>query len=215
MTTTSPSRPSSAPTHPSGDAIDLAVVDRRSPTARLLTASAAIGPVLLLSSSIAWMAGDDLAELRGTLQFWAIPFLVLGLVGIASRLERPAPTARAAITCLLAIGGAAGASFANEILVVDQFDVERLMHQDTPSALLALGLPGLCMPFSIVLTGLLSRVHRTLPATRAALLVAGGVLFPMSRIPAIAELAVVADLVLVAAIVPVWWSSRSGRTLAA
>ncbi|HUG85452.1 MAG TPA: hypothetical protein VMM13_12855 [Euzebya sp.] len=55
--------------------------------------------------------------------------------------------------------------------------------------------------------GLISR-------TAMVLAVVGGVLFPASRIPGIAALGILADLVLVAALVPVGLAALRGRTRA-
>lgn len=173
---------------------------RASPTAALVRGAAVVGPLLLLGSSIAWAVGPEVAELRGSLQFWAFPFLGLALMGIATRLEQPAPLARAVLTAMFAIGMVAGGSFAQEILMVDFFGVERLLRQPTPSAVLALGLPGVLLPIGTAVMGLVFLVHRTVPAKVCLALVVGGLLFPMSRIPELAGLAVVADIVLLVAL---------------
>lgn len=174
---------------------------RGSPTASLGRAAATAGPVLLLGSSVAWAVGPDVAELRGSLQFWAFPFLGLALMGIATRLEVPAPRARAVLTAMFAIGMVAGGSFAQEILMVDHFGTERLLRQPTPSALLALGIPGVLLPIGTTVMGLMALVHRALPPKVCLLMAAGGLMFPMSRIPELAGLAIAADLVLLVALV--------------
>lgn len=176
--------------------------DAASPTGALMAGAAALGPVVLLGSSLAWLAGDDVAELRGILTFWAFPALALAVVGLAGRLEERAPVGRAVITGLSVVGAVAGGAFAQEINMVDFFGTERLIRQDTPSAMIALGLPGVLFPASVVVTGVLSALHRTLPRRQAGLLAAAGALFPLSRIPEKPALAVVADALLVAALVP-------------
>ena len=185
------------------------------PTARLMRVAAVVGPLLLAAASVAWLNGDDTAELRGILTFWAFPFMALAAYGVASRLQGRSPAGRAVVTALVTIGACAGAGFATEINMVDYFGIERLMEQDTPSAILALGMPGLCFPLSLVALGLLSFSYRTLPRAQALLLAAGGVLFPLSRIPEAAGLAVVADLLLLAAFAPVAFPARRGSTAAA
>lgn len=195
MTTTIPTTPARPLT-----AVPASTSARPSPTATLFAMAAAAGPALLLGSSIAWLAGDEHAELRGILQFWAFPFLALASVGVASRLERASPVGRAVVTALLAVGACAGAAFANEINMAEHFGTERLMRQDTPSAVFALGIPGLMFPLGLMATGALSMVHRTLPRWQAALLVAGGALFPLSRVPEAAGLAIAADVVILGAL---------------
>jgi len=185
------------------------------PTARLMRLSAVVGPLILVASSVVWLFGDDLAELRGILTFWAFPFTALAVYGIASRLQGASPVGRAVVTALVAIGACGGAGFATEVNMVDHFGVERLMEQDTPSAFLALGIPGPCFPLAVVVLGLLSLRHATLPRAQALLLAAGGLLFPLSRIPQIAGLAVAADLLILAALAPVARSARRGAAAAA
>jgi hypothetical protein len=192
-----------------------AVGDVGDPTVRLMRVAALVGPLLLAGGSVAWLAGDDAAELRGILTFWAFPFIALAAYGVASRLQQHSPVGRAVVTALVAIGTCAGAGFATEINMVDHFGVERLMDQDTPSAMLALGLPGLAFPLSLIALGALSFTYRTLPRAQALLLAAAGLLFPLSRIPQVAGLALVADVLLVAALAPVAFSARRGRTAAA
>lgn len=184
-----------------------------SPTSALFAMAAAVGPALLLGSSVAWAAGDGSEELRGILQFWSFPFFALAAVGVAARLERSSPVGRAVITAMLAVGAAGGAAFANEINMVEHFGTERLLRQDTPSALVALGIPGVLFPIGLMATGALSVIHRTLPRWQAALLAIGGLLFPLSRIPEVAGLAVLADTLLLAAMAPIAVAavSRRGR----
>jgi hypothetical protein len=204
-----PDSTSIAPTTPS-----TAVGDPSDPTARLMRVAAVVGPLVLAASSVAWLAGDDSAELRGILTFWAFPFLALAAYGVASRLQHRSPAGRAVVTALVAIGTCAAGGFATEINMMDHFGVERLMEQDTPSAMLALGMPGLCFPLSLIVLGVLSFTYRTLPRAQALLLTAGGVLFPMSRIPEVAGLALVADALIIAAFAPVAFSARRGRAAA-
>jgi hypothetical protein len=192
-----------------------AIGDPSDPTARLMRVAAVVGPLLLAASSVAWLGGDDTEELRGILTFWALPFMALAVYGVAARLQGRSPAGRAVVTALVAIGACAGAGFAIEINMVEHFGVERLMEQDTPSAMLALGMPGLCFPLSLIALGLLSFSYRTLPRAQALLLAAGGVLFPLSRIPQVAGLALVADVLLIAALAPVAFSARRGSTAAA
>lgn len=173
------------------------------PTGRVMAVAAAVGPVLLAAASVAWLAGDDYAEVRGILTFWAFPALLLAGLGLVARFGEQAPRARAVLTTTLAIAAVAGGAFATEVNMVEHFGVERLIDEQTPSAMLALGLPGLLLPVSLVATGILSYQLGTMPRLQAGLLVVGGAMFPLSRIPEVPGLALAADLVLLAALVPV------------
>lgn len=172
-----------------------------SPTATLVALAAGVGPALLAASSVAWIV--DAEELRAILTFWALPALALAVVGVAARLERSAPRTRAFLTALVVLGACAGSAFGLEAAMVEHFGTERLIMQDTPSAMLILGLPGPLFPLSLLVTGIVSFRKRTLAPCSAVLLAVAGALFPMSRIPQIPALALVADLILLAALAPV------------
>lgn len=180
----------------------ISVPAAQTPTQRVLAYAAGVGPVLLLAASFAWQAGDGYAEWRGILGFWAFPALLLAGLGLLARFEDEAPRARAVLTATLGIAAVAGGAFATEVNMVEHFGIERLIDQQTPSAMLALGMPGLLFPVSMVAIGVLSYRLGTMPRIEAALLAVGTAVFPMSRIPEIPELAIVADLVLVAALAP-------------
>ena len=179
-----------------------AVAAGQTPTKRLAAYAAGVGPALLLAASFAWLAGDDSAELRGILSFWAFPALLLAGLGLLARFEDEAPRARAILTATLGIAAVAGGAFATEVNMVEHYGIERFIDQETPSAMLALGMPGLLFPISMVAIGALSYRLGTMPRVEAALLAVGTAFFPLSRIPEIPELAIVADLVLVAALAP-------------
>ena len=180
------------------------------PTARLMRIAAVVGPLFFVASSVAWL-GEDREELRGILTFWALPFMALAVYGVAGRLQERSPMGRALVTALVTIGACAGAGFATEVSMVEHFGVERLMDQDTPSAFLGLGIPGPMFPLGLVLLALLSFRHRTMPRGQALLLAAGGLLFPVSRIPQVAPLALAADLLILAAFAPVAFGVRRGN----
>jgi hypothetical protein len=179
-----------------------------------MRAAAIVGPVLLLASSAAWIGGDR-EELRGILTFWSMPFLALAVFGAAGRLRTRAPIGRAVVTALITIGACAGAGFATEASMVEHFGVERLIDQDTTSAMLGLGLPGPLFAVALVVLGVLSFRHRTMPPAAAILLAAGGALFPAGRIPQIAGLAMATDLLLIAAFASVAFTPRRDSGAAA
>lgn len=174
-------------------------------TDRMIGLGAAVGPVLAVLSSAAWVA--EAAEPRAILQFWAFVGFALTFVGFSRRLEPKSANAAAAVLALGLLGCAGGIAFAAEVIFVDYFDIERLNAQQTASTFLMLRLPGLTFPLTLVGSAWLLGRHRLIGTKHAALLALGGVGFPLSRIGEIAELAVVADVVLAAAIVPLGWST--------
>lgn len=173
--------------------------------------SLVVGPALLAASSVAWIA--DSPQVRGALAFWAIVLVGVGLHGIVlRRLAEPAPTAHAVLGVTLAAGVAAGAAFAVEMLMVDTFAVDRLVETGDPAAILTLNLPGTMFPISVIAIGVFSWRKQTLPVASALLLALAGIVFPMSRIGEVAALAVVSDLLLVAATAPIALAVLRGGT---
>lgn len=164
--------------------------------------SLVLGPLFGVASSLAWLA--DAQEWRGILSFWMVVFLGVGLSGILlRRLSEPAPVAAAVVGLTLAAGLAAGAAYSAETAIVDVFGIDRLNNEGAISSVLLLRLPGLMLPLSILALAWFSLRHRTIDRIPAFLLALGAVAFPVSRIPEIAGIALVSDLLLLAALTPV------------
>lgn len=161
-----------------------------------------LGPALLAAGSAAWFA--DAAQLRAILTFWAIVLIGVGVHGIVlRRLAEPAPRAHAILGLMLAAGVAAGAGFAVELGMTEAFGVERLIDTGKPTAIFMLNIPGLMFPASLLGVGIMSWRLKTLPSSSAILLAVAAATFPISRIGEIAGVALVSDLLLVAATAPV------------
>lgn len=169
-------------------------------TDRVIGLATIIGPLLGVASSIAWAA--DAAEPRAILQFWAMIGFAFVFVGIARRLEPRSAVAAATVLVLGLVGCAGGIAYATEAAFVEYFDIERLNDRETAATFLMLRLPGITFPLSLLASAALLWRHQLVGVRHAGLLALGAVGFPLSRIPEIPALAIAADLLLAAAVVP-------------
>lgn len=166
------------------------------------------GPLLLFGAGIAWLA--DVAEARAILLFWAMVGFAGVFVGLSRRLSTTAPAAAAIVLALGLIGVAGGIGYALEVAMVDAFGIERLNDQELASTFLMLRLPGLTFPLTLIASGVLCWRNGLLPTFHALALGLGGLAFPLSRIPESPGLGLVADLLLVVALVPIGWETLRG-----
>lgn len=165
------------------------------------------GPALLLASTAAATAGPGVGndDVGGAIQVWAFVFLGIGLVGLAREHEADRPRVAAALTVLTFIGICAGAGFGVNGLWED---VTGRTIDDEALATPALYLPGIFFPLSMLANAGARLKFLSGPALPSALFAIGAVLFPMSRIPEIDALALVADVVLLAGLVAIAASLR-------
>lgn len=185
------------------------VDDRPAPTDLVVGAATIAGPLLLLASSVAWLAEADAAN--AILLMWAFIGLGITIVGFSQRLRATLPWAAAVVLGIGIIGAAGGAGYAVEAAMVDHFGVERLNDQSTLATVLVLQLPGILYPLSFVVAAAAAWRARLLAPQHAAVLGIGALLFPASRIPDIAGLGVAADAVMCLALVPVGLALLTGR----
>ena len=164
-----------------------------------------IGPILVFASTVAWVADQEGA--RAVLQIWGLIGLGIVLAGLAHRLRLTAPFGAAALLVLGLAGTSVGVAYGLEIAMVDYFGVERLNEQEVMTAHLGLQLPGLMFPLSLLVTAVLGQRHGLFGMPAAVLLGVAAVAFPASRVPAEAGIALVADGLLLAALVPVGLAS--------
>lgn len=184
------------------------------PLARAFAAAAVAGPVLVVASSLLWLAGLDAARLDA--QFVAAPLIALGLVAICIAAAGHAPRAAAVLAVLAAVGfGAGGAGFAVDGLHEVVFDSPSLADEGGLAGMMAPSLPGLLGPLAVAAIGVLVLRTRVSPALAGWALLVAGLAFPVSRIGGIAPLALAVDLLMAAALVPLGlrlW--RTGRAVA-
>lgn len=182
--------------------------------ARVFGLAAMAAPVLLLASTIAYIVegeGINHGVLGGTIGVWSCFAFLIALVGVLRQLEARAPRAAPVLTILAITGFAAGVAFNIEAMITASAGPEAEAALDAaieaqPVAILALLPWGWFAPLSLILVGIFLWRTRTTAWWTCALLIAGGILFVASRPERINVLAMIADGVLILALVPIGWA---------
>lgn len=181
--------------------------------------AAIVGPLLLLTSTVAYIAGGNGmndGEVGGAIQVWAMIALGVAGIGLARMLESHAPRAAAVLTCLVIAGIAGGIGYGIDSIQADVHSTESLQETESAAAPLALQVPGLLFPVSLLTLGVMLARSGAAPKPLGVMLAIGAVMFPMSRIPDVEALAVASDAFLALALVPLglsilgyrWGSAR-------
>jgi hypothetical protein len=182
------------------------------PQTRLYGAAAIAAPVLLLASTAAYAAGGGLGEdqLGGTIQVYAMAAFGLALFGLSRLVEPAMPRGAAVLAVLAALGAAGGVGYGIDSLHGGVHAGAAL--DETALGPLALQLPGLLFPVSLIVAGVALARSGAAPLWTGIVLALGGVLFPASRIPSVETLALVSDLLILVALVPVGWRILGGAS---
>ncbi len=183
------------------------------PLAPAFGAAALAGPVIVLASSLVWIA--DLDRAHYVLQFLGGMFLTFGFVAACIPVAQRAPRAASALALLALFGlGGGGMGFAIDGLHQTVFGSPSLADDGGLAGAIAPTVAGLFGPIAIVAIGVAALRTRTLPVATGVLMVVAGAAFPLSRIGEIAPLAAAVDVLLVAALAPIglrlWRTGRVG-----
>jgi hypothetical protein len=171
---------------------------------RLFAGAMILGPVLLLGSSVAYVAGGGLSndELGGALQVYAFVALTVVAIGIARALERALPRASAALLAFAVLGCGAGVGFGIDSIHAASPGGTGLEDADSAAGTLALFVPGAIFPLSFAALGVALWRARVSPRPSGPLLVAASLLFPVANIPDSEAIAVTANALFVVALWP-------------
>ena len=183
------------------------------PLVRVQGAAMIAAPLLLVASSASYAAGGGIGadQLGGTIQIYAMAAFALALLGVTRTLDHAKPRAAAVLSVMAVLGAAGGVAYG-----VDA--VHTAVHPEGPidamtAGPLILNAPGLTFPLSLIGIGITLATSGVASRWSGYLLVAGGVLFPLSRIPGIVQLALVSDLIILAGLAPLGWAIlRGGAT---
>lgn len=178
----------------------------RAPSQRLLELAVPVAPALLLASTVAYIAAGDgmnSGEAGGAIQVWAFVGFALAAAALTDRLVTSAPRARTILLALAMAGVAGGVGYGIDSIQAALNGAESIQEMDSAGASIALQLPGILFPLSFAAIGVLLARTKAAPAWAAWLMVLGAVLFPVSRIPDIEAVAVVADVALLLAMTAV------------
>lgn len=174
-----------------------------------------VAPLLLLASTLAYVAnGQGLSEgeAAGAIQIWAFIAFGVAVVGLARAVEAHAPRAGAVLSVLGIVGAAGGVAYGMDSIQVAVLDGSIAQSSVTP---FALRLPGLAFPLSFAALGVLLARHHLVPVTAGYGLAIGAVLFPVSRIPDVAALAIAADVLVVVSMAAIGLHLLASRRSAA
>ena len=171
------------------------------PQEGLLKGAMVLGPALLLASTAASAAGGGLGkdEIGGALQVYAFAALGVALLGLTRRVGERTPLAGSVLAVMAALGVVAGAGYGIDA-------IHGAVHAGAPldelgAGGLALRLPGILFPVSLIGIGVALVRSGIGPRWAALGLALAGLMFPISRIGGVELLAIVADAVLLAALV--------------
>ncbi|MEU6207149.1 hypothetical protein ABZ814_26575 [Micromonospora musae] len=170
-----------------------------------------LGPAGSALATYFWTDGRYGAT-GGTILVLAMVVWAYGLVGLLDALRPHAPRYAAVALPVFLYGAMGGAAFGFQGVFEDIFaqsnDASLAALAEHPfAANLLLWLPGPVMPISLLVLGVVLARIRLVPLWAAALMCAGAVAFPLSRIPRIDLIAYLADALLVVAFVAIAWPS--------
>lgn len=180
------------------------------PAPRLFGIAAVAAPVLFLVSDVAYVtAGGGVNDgvLGGTIGVWSCILFMVSWVGISRSLEAGAPRGSQLLLVVGLTGFTAGAAF-NADAISNGYLGESFMSASPSGGADLIGILGFlpwgwCAPLSFVIAGVLVWRTRSYPAWNAVLLIVGGLAFVAGRPAGIDPLVIVADSILVLALIPI------------
>ena len=179
---------------------------------RVLAGAAIAAPVLLLASTLAYVASDGLGDdpAGGAIQVYAAVAFALAIFGITGRLEASVPRIATALTVAGMVGVAGATGFGHDSIVFSYNPVAALSEQESAAAGLSLFLPGILFPLALAALGVACAKTQVGPRWAGVLLALGGLCFPVSRIGEIPALALAADGLIAAGMVPIGLAALRG-----
>jgi hypothetical protein len=172
-------------------------------------------PLLLLASTAAFAveAGDRInrGTVGGAILVYAMAAFALAMVALTQRFAHIYPRAAVGLLVTGVAGCAAGAGFGVDSIHAALPGGGPLEDIGDTAGLLAIFPPGAVFPFTVIAIGI--ALLRAEPALRrqAIALMLAGIVFPVSRVLDVLLLAILADLVFVAAMVPLGLSALRAR----
>ncbi len=163
------------------------------------------GPLLLLVDTL--MADESLT---GLFQIYSMMAMFLALIGVTQLGEMRAPRLAAVTTLVGSVGIAGGVAFGLNGLYVGS-GAEDLNEGTSLAANLGLHLPGPILPLSVICMGVVMLVARIAPQWCGIALIAGGVLFPITRIGDLPTIAPLADILWMVGLAPLGFALLRGR----
>lgn len=170
---------------------------------RVTAIAAVLAPALVLASTVAYLArgeGMNDGEVGGAIQLWGMAAYAVAVVGLLRLVEDAAPRAAVVLTVLAMLGVAAGAGYGIDSMQVELFGTDSIQEVEGSLAPIALQVPGILFPVSLIGLGVVLARTGTVTALAGYGLAVGAVLFPASRIPDVPGLAVASDVIVLLAL---------------
>jgi hypothetical protein len=187
------------------------------PIDRLTTAAIFVAPALILTSTLVYGASDGMnrGQVGGALQLYAWSILAIAIVGLALPLRHGSPRTAATALGLGLVTAATGASYGVDSMWAAITAMPQLVDQGQPVAFAAMAPPAITLVLTFLILGVAYARSGLVPAPVGYLLALVGPLFPAGRATNILPIAVLTDLVLLAAMVAIGRSLLAKRPVPA
>jgi hypothetical protein len=168
------------------------------PTRRAMTAAVVLGPVLVALGTLIGIAGEGVFQdpWQGGVNIIAGGVWMVGFAALGLTLAQRAPRLGTVLLVLGMVCLVTSAGWGVDYMVGHVHGV-RLDPSQTPAVILLM-FPGILFPPTLAATALGLWRTGAVPAAAGLTLAAGAVFFPIGRVPEIAALAVLSDLLLIA-----------------
>ena len=168
-------------------------------------------PLLLLASTVAYAATDELGAggPGGLLQVLAMALFAVVVMGLVATVADTAPRVSAVLLLLGCLGCAGGVGYGINAIVTG---IDGLDLNEADGAAVVLKVIGPIFPLAFLGLGFVLDRQRLVPRPAAFAVMAGAVLFPVSRIGGVTPLALLADGLLLAGLTGVAMASVSDRS---
>ena len=180
------------------------------PRTKLLGIAAIVAPLLLLASTAAAVRGNGLGDdmVGGIIQIYAMAMFMLAAIGLTRAIEDRLPRLAALLTLVAALGVAGGVGYGVLGVYIDLGAVD---INEMGEGVLTLQGPGALFPLAFAGIGFAFLRLAAEPRWCGVALIAGGLLFPVTRIGSIDALAPLADVLLIVGLAPLGWQLVQGR----
>jgi hypothetical protein len=167
-------------------------------------------PVLLLASTLAYITGNGFNgdDVGGAVQVYALAAMAVAMVAATRLLEDAMPRAATALLVVGLFGCAGGVAYGVDSIAVEHFGASL---EAASTGVFVLQVLGLFFPLSWIGIGVATARTGVASAWAGYATALGGLLFPLSRIPRIEPLAVVADVLLIAGLAGLGVAVLQGR----
>ena len=188
---------------------DGAMTEPHIPINRVNAAAVMAAPVVLLASTVAYVLRDGLGKdaAGAAIQVYSAAAFAIALLTLTGLLSKFSPRLSAVLTVTGAIGAVGVAGWAIDSLVASYAPAAAVSeHDDSIAAQFAMFMPGVIFPLTMFVLGIALAKTGAVRRGYGLTVALGAACFPVSRIGNVEALALVADALLVAGLVPIGWS---------